>query len=202
MAEQLPPNHTLLKSLHDIPELQRVPVRVGIVLRPLDTNDATRILEILDADPNIRDRVSVASKMHTEKDVSEQVAAYRNDEHTFRYAITENDKVIGLVSFWRDIDNPFDAPDNPNDYGFGYFLSPNKRGNGIISEAVQQVMDTAVECLNVENFIAYCEKDNADSISVLTKLGFHLTDIELTEQNYGWIEYKYIKEVSPANPSS
>jgi RimJ/RimL family protein N-acetyltransferase len=171
-----------------------VQVREGIVLRPLEKTDAAPILDILDKDPGIRDRVSVASKMHTTEDVAEQVDAYRGDAHLIRYAIVEDESVIGLVSLWRDIDNPFDAPDNPDDYGFGYFLSPSKRGSGIVTDSVQRLMDTASEHLEIRQFIAYCEKDNKDSIALLGKLGFNLTNVELTEQNTGWVEVKYEKE--------
>jgi len=87
MKEHLQSHDLLPKSLHDIPELQKVQVREGVELRPLTTGDATQILSILETDPNIRNRVSVASKMHTQQDVAEQVQAYPNDEHTIRYGI-------------------------------------------------------------------------------------------------------------------
>jgi len=70
-----------------------------------------------------------------------------------------------------------------------------------VTEAVRSLMETAMQNLHVENFIAYCEKDNVSSIAVLTKLGLHLTDIELTEQNSGWVESKYIKEITPSATS-
>lgn len=213
-------------NIHQITELRVVPVHDDILLRPLEESDADSILGILDSDPSIRDRVSVASKIHTPTDVADQVEAYRKDDHLIRYAIIEDklalhkappapnqitsadllweqanlsessQNVIGLISFWRDIDNPFDAPDSPNDYGFGYFLSPEKRGTGIITEYIQRLMYIATRHLHVESFIAYCEKDNQESIAVLIKLGFHLIDIQMTEQNNGWVEYKYVKEVS------
>ena len=196
MTEELGPQDMLPTNLHDIPALQTVAVREGVELSPLTPEDSDAILAILEADPSIRERVSVASKMHTHEDVADQVNAYQNDDHTIRYVIREGDDVIGLVSFWRDVDSPFDAPDRPNDYGFGFFLSPDKRGTGIVAQAVQRIMDIAVENLHVENFIAYCEEDNTDSIAVLTRLGLHATDVSLAEQNSGWIEQKYIKEVS------
>ncbi len=180
-------------NLHEVLALQNLEVRDGITLRPLDASDATRLLEILDADTSIRDRVSVASKMHSPEDVEAQVETYKADEHLIRYAILEDGSPIGLVSLWRDIDNPFAAPDNPDDYGFGYFLDPAKRGKGIVTDAVKRVMDVAASNLNVNQFIAYCEDDNADSIVVLNKLGFQPTDTVLTEQNSGWSERKYMR---------
>lgn len=181
-------------NLHDIPELKEIYVRDDVILRPMETEDATGLLEILDADPSIRNRVSVASRMHSPEDVAAQVETYRSDAHTIRYALLEGGKPVGLVSFWRDIDNPFAAPDSPNDYGFGFFLDPAKRGKGLIPDAVQQVMTAAQDVLHVENFIAYCEDNNPESITVLTKLGFQPTDLTYEEQNNSWVERKYVKE--------
>lgn len=181
-------------NLHEVPELKEIYVRDEVILRPMETDDAIGLLRILDTDPTIRDRVSVASRMYSLEDVSREVEVYKGDANTIRYTLLEGGKPIGLVSFWRDIDNSFDAPDNPNDYGFGYFLDPADRGSGLIPEAVQQVMNIAQTVLHIEGFIAYCEDNNPNSISVLTKLGFQPTNLTYKEQENGWIERKYIKD--------
>ena len=192
MSEHIKDGQFQFVNLHEVQALQNIQVREGVNLRPLDVADAKRILEILESDASIRGRVSVASKMHTPEDVKTQVEIYRKSSDFIRYAILENDNPIGLVSFWRDIDNSFDAPDNPDDYGFGYFLDPSKRGTGIVTDSVRSLMDVASENLHINQFIAYCEDDNANSIAVLTKLGFQSTDIVLDEQSYGWSERKYV----------
>jgi RimJ/RimL family protein N-acetyltransferase len=196
MSEMHKPKQTQPKNLHNIPALQTIKVRDNIILRPLDTSDATQILGILNADPSIRDRVSVASKMYTPEDVASQIETCLKNDHLIRYAIVEDNAAIGLVSFWRDIDDPFNLPDSPDDYGFGYFLDPSKRSRGIVTDAIESVMDTATKSLGIKQFIAYCDDDNPNSISVLTKLGFKPTDIKLTEQSSGWVERKYIRKVS------
>lgn len=193
-GEHYKPQQTQPINLHEVAALQDVQACEGVTLRPMDASDATRILEILAADPGIRDRVSVASKMHTPADVETQVETYRQDEHLIRYVILEGDNPIGLVSFWRDVDNPFDAPDSPDDYGFGYFLDPAKRGSGIVTDAVRTIMDVAARNIHVNQFIAYCEDDNSDSVAVLTKLGFQSTDTVLAEQSLGWTERKYVRK--------
>lgn len=99
-----------------------------------------------------------------------------------------------VILFGRDVDNPFDAPDSPNDYGFGFFLDPVKRGNGLILDAVQQVMTATQDVLHVENFIASYEDNNPENVTVLTRLGFQSTDLTYEEQNNGWVERKYVKE--------
>lgn len=182
-----------LVNLHEVEALQEVRVRDDLLVRPLEYEDAEQIIAILDGDPTIRDRVSVASKMHSTEDVRKQVDTYRDDPHLVRYAIVSNKRVAGLVSFWRDVDNPFDSPDNPDDYGFGYFLDPDSRGQGIVTSVVSKFMQVADENLFVDNFIAYCEDNNDDSVAVLANLGFVPTDVTLEEKNSGWLERKFVK---------
>ncbi len=194
MTEKETPESKEPVTLREVPELREIQVRDNIVLRQLKAEDGPRIVEILDADPTIRDRVSVAAKIHTPEDVALEVLNYQGDPHLIRYALTEGDEVIGLMSLWRDVDSPFDAPDNPDDYGFGYFIDPAARGKGIVTDALGNLLETADTALNPRQFIAYCEDDNTDSISVLRKIGFEPTDTILTEENSGWTERKYVKE--------
>ena len=183
-------------NLHEIPSLQRIEVRDDILLRPMSVDDAASILQILGADVTIRDRVAVASKIHSPEDVKKEVDAYKNDPHLIRYVIQQDESVIGLVSLWRDIDTFPGSPDSPDDYGFGYFLDPNKRGAGIVSESVNRLMEVAQNNLFVRQFIAYCEDDNDASLKVLGSLGFHPTPVKLVFPDTGWAENKFVREVS------
>lgn len=192
MLEKTTPNDIEPKNLHEIDALKHVQVRDGVELRLLEPEDATELLKILEEDPSIRDRVSVASKMHSPEDVKDQVELYKYDAHLIRYTVFVDDKPAGLVNFWRDVDGPFNAPDNPDDYGFGYFIAPEQRGKGIVSDSVRTLMQIATEHLPLNQFIAYCEDDNVESVAVLSKLGFTPTDITLVEPNSGWEERKFI----------
>lgn len=178
-------------NLNNIPALQLIPVRNDIVLRPLEDIDATEILQILKSDPSIRAKVTFASKIHTPEDVANQVRKYKKDSHLIRYAISDAGRVVGLLSFWRDVDMPFDTPDNPNDYGLGYFLDPSRRGEGLVTAAVNSLLKAAVENVPVRQFIAYCTDDNKSSVSVLAGIGFKPTNLTFVEQNNGWVERKY-----------
>ena len=178
-------------NLHDIEALQNIQVPDGICLRPLEDSDATRIIEIINGDPDIRERVSVAAIMCTEEEVKAQVKAYRQNEHRIRYAIIQGGDVIGLVSFSRDINSVFGTPDEPNDYYFGYFLDSKERGKGIVPAAVNGIMQTAMQHLTVRQFFAYCEDANTASQSVLYGLGFRATQTIVIEPNNDWTERKY-----------
>src|SRR5579872_1798275 len=161
-------------NLHTIPAFQEINVREGVKLRPLDTSDASRILEILALDKTIRESVSVASRIFTIKDVMTEVEKYRQNKGLLRYTILENDNPVGLVSFWQDYG--FWGKPHLNDYGFGYFLDKNRRGKGLVSSAVKSLIDISLQNLQVRQFIAFCEDSNLESVAVLTKLGFEPTN--------------------------
>ena len=181
-------------NLHSIPAFREIDVYEGVKLRPLASSDATRILEILAADSSIRRNVSVASQFHMAKDISKEIEKYRKDKGLIRYTILEGDNPIGLVSFWRD--DGFWGKPNINDYGFGYFLDPSKRGKGIVTNALQRLIDIAKQNVYVRQFVAFCSDNNNESIAILIKLGFKPTNKTFSEPNNGWIERKYVKLVA------
>lgn len=181
-------------SLHSIIALQKVKVCKGLKIIPLDQSHAKRILEILDRNNSIRDRVSVASRLHKLEDVKREIKKYRKDTGLIRYTIVKGKTPIGLVSLWRD--DGFWGEAHLNDYGFGFFLDPNERGNGYITRAVQRLIKVVSQNLYVNQFVAFCEDSNHKSIAVLTRLEFKPTKETFIEPAKGWVERKYIK---PAN---
>ncbi|MFZ1721113.1 MAG: GNAT family N-acetyltransferase [Microgenomates group bacterium] len=181
-------------SLHSVQALQKIPVRDTISLRPLKSSDAQQFLNILDADQSIRKKVTVASHFHTVEDVASQVDKYKADPGLIRYTVLRDNTPIGLISLWRD-DGFFGTPSQLNNYGFGYFLDPKERGKGIVTSALKSVMETVQKHLYVEQFVAFCEDYNAESISVLSKLGFERTEETFSEPEHGWVERKYIKHI-------
>lgn len=177
-------------SLHSIEQFQEIKIADNASLVHLNEVHGSRILEILSDDPSIRDRVTVASKINSLDDVRKQINAYKKDEGLIRYVLLVDDNPAGLISFWRD--DGFWGEKNLEDYGFGFFLDPQARGKGLIFRAVKKLIAVAIKHLQVKQFVAFCEDDNAPSIKVLKKLGFEPTDQTMTEPNKGWIERKYI----------
>lgn len=66
-------------NLHTISALQEINISDGLKLRPLNQSDDVRILEILAADTSIRNRVTVASRLYTAKDITVEIERYRKD---------------------------------------------------------------------------------------------------------------------------
>jgi ribosomal-protein-alanine N-acetyltransferase len=54
----------------------------------------------------------------------------------------------------------------------GYWIFPEFWGNGIVSEAMQTIIDFGFNKMNLHRIAAESEDDNAGSIAVLKKLGF------------------------------
>lgn len=182
-------------NLRKIPALEKIDVRAGVVLRPLVITDAALLLGILDTDPVIRERVGVAARLHTVKDVKTLLEEEQNDSAIIRYIVSENEMVVGMVNFWRAGDY-FGDRANPNDYGFGYFLAPWARGRGLVTDSLIALMATASENLPVKTFIAFCEADNEASGGVLRKAGFEKTDVAWKDDVHGWLEQKYLRDIS------
>jgi RimJ/RimL family protein N-acetyltransferase len=201
MSEQTANLANQVPNLHEQPSLQEVQIREGVVLRPMAETDAAELLDVLNADPSIRDRVTVASRMHAEDDVKREVEAYKADEGLIRYVVVDEERVVGLVSFWRD-DGFFGQEANPNSYGFGYFLHPKARGRGLITDSVGVLMRVAQESFPVDYFMAFCEDDNPKSIRVLRKLGFEPTERAYVEPTRGWKERLYEKGVNSSDHES
>lgn len=177
-------------NLHDIDALRIIKVDKDIVLRPLQSQDAERILEILEADPTIRKRVSVVRNIHSESDVYKEIMAYNGHDEVIRYAILKDNQCIGLISLWRL--GKFRDINEPDTYGFGYFLDPTERGKGLIPTVLRTLMDVARASLRPKKFIAFCEDDNPASIRVLEKSGFIATDEVIYFPDEGWHERKYV----------
>lgn len=181
-------------SLHTIPALQEINVRDKVKLRPLIQSDAEQLLQILAKDHNIREKVTVASRLHSAEDVAEEIKRYRSDTGLIRYTLLLDENPVGLVSLWRD--DGFWGKKNLDDYGFGFFLDPKERGKGLVTSAVKKLLEIVPQNIHVNQFVAFCEDENKQSLVVLKKLGFESTDQTLREPNNGWIERKYIKRVS------
>lgn len=177
-------------NIRAVLELQRVAVRDGVVLRPLATEDAAALLAIFEEDPTIRERVGIASRIHSTDDVKKILAEETKDADILRYVISEKDLVVGMVNFWRAGDYFGDKAD-PDDYGFGYFLAPSARGRGLVTDSLRVLMDIAAEVLQARTFIAFCEADNAASGALLKKAGLEVTGEKWVESENGWLEQKY-----------
>ncbi len=178
-------------NLHTITALQHIDVGDGISLVPLRQKHSQAILDILNKDSQIREFVYVASRIHTARDVSDEIRRIKKDSGLIRYVILKNNNVVGLVSLWRD--DGFWNEHNLDDYGFGYFLTPEERGKGIVQKSVNRIIRITSESVPINRFVAICEDENVSSVAVLRKLGFRATDDVKSNPHNGRPGRKYEK---------
>ena len=88
--------------------------------------------------------------------------------------LTETDTFVGTICL-------FDFSTEKKSCEIGYELMTSFQGQGIMTEAVQMVIDYAFETLNVKEVLAFSQRDNEPSISLLSKFNFvksNVTDSE------------------------
>ncbi len=197
MASSHELNHPPI-DLHEVSELQEIKVRDGLLLSPLQGDDQEAILDILDRNPEIRERVGFAAKVDSPESYYEQLDAIANDPGLIRYAIREDGSVVGLLSFWQD-EGFFGQEPEPNGYGFGFFLDEKARGRGIVRSSLRAVIDRAKDSLAIGSLLAFCEDDNAKSIAALKAIGLEPTDEVYGEPSQGWQERKYRMEIDESS---
>jgi ribosomal-protein-serine acetyltransferase len=69
------------------------------------------------------------------------------------------------------------APEDPSMVEFGYWISREKEGQGIIIRSVSALMDYAIEHMDTERFLIGCAVENSRSRAIPERLGYQLMRI-------------------------
>ncbi|MCW3085080.1 MAG: family N-acetyltransferase [Bacteroidetes bacterium] len=139
-----------------------------LVLRQLRQEDATdlfairsdeRTLQFLDKDPDASVDATLAfiNRVHD--------SFLDNDAMPWVIALKSNDKVIGMINFWNIQKAHYRSE-------IGYILHPDHWNMGIMSEALEIVLDFGFSTLKFHSVEANVNPKNAGSIKVLEKQGF------------------------------
>ena len=157
------------------PDFGSIPVRGNIHLRLLVPADAAAIFAILKKDPEIQEHfVTWTSGLHSEHEVREAIVKFQETRYFF--GIIESETLIGYIGTWRVADKPDSTPDGQL-YDMGYFIDPDKRGSGIVTDAARALIDAVSQKLPVDVMALYIWDENEASKAVARKLGAHPTDI-------------------------
>jgi ribosomal-protein-alanine N-acetyltransferase len=153
-------------------------------LRRVDKNDASTILE-LRSDVETMKYIPRPLLKSTE-DAMDHIAminAKIESSEGINWAITlKNDpKLIGIIGFYRIKPEHFRAE-------IGYMLLPAFNGNGIISEAINEVMNYGFNEMHLHSVEAIIDPNNVGSAKVLQNNGFmkeaHLKENEFYEGRF------------------
>jgi RimJ/RimL family protein N-acetyltransferase len=133
-----------------------------LVLRAPIRGDVPDLVKLAD-NPNVSSKMSSLPSPFTRADAIGfvEIIAQRPDERP--YAITLNEKFIGVVGF-SFAENR--APE------FGYWLGEPYWGQGFMTEAARGLIEAAHKTHHFELIKARALADNAGSLNVLERLGF------------------------------
>lgn len=155
-----------------------------LTLRRVDKNDASPILE-LRSDVETMKYIPRPLLKSTE-DALEHIAmidAKIENSEGINWAITlKNDsKLIGIIGFYRIKPEHFRAE-------IGYMLLPDFSGKGIISEAINEVVNYGFNEMHLHSVEGIIDPNNLASAKVLQKNGFvkeaHLKENEFYEGRF------------------
>ena len=106
-----------------------------------------------------------------------------------------------------DLDNAFlgtidlfDFDPQHQRLGIGIIISPQKRSNGVASEALQLVIDYCFDTLLLKNIYCNILESNAPSKALFTKHGFQLIGLKKCwiKTNNGWENEELYQLVNPS----
>jgi ribosomal-protein-alanine N-acetyltransferase len=153
-------------------------------LRRADKNDASPILELRS---NVETMKYIPRPLlKSTEDALEHIAmidAKIENSEGINWAITlKNDsKLIGIIGFYRIKPEHFRAE-------IGYMLLPTFSGNGIISEAINEVVNYGFNEMHLHSVEGIIDPNNLGSAKVLQKNGFikeaHLKENEFYEGRF------------------
>lgn len=103
----------------------------------------------------------------TEDRLSEAFACDLVDENCFYIRLQENDEVVGSIYFEED-----SLRYNTNALTVSYYMDEDYAGQGIMSEALREVLFTMFQQRDISLISARVFKENIASIKLLKKLGF------------------------------
>ncbi len=157
-----------------------------LVLQKLSDKDSEALFK-LRSDDRVNKYIDRYKKKNI-KEVKELISKINNgiDECEWIYwAISLKDKseLIGTICLWNFSENCKSAE-------IGYELMPEYQGQGIMSEAVNCIMDFAFKTINLKILEAYTHKDNINSIKLLEKIGFKLNPYKVDEENKANVIYE------------
>ncbi len=130
-------------------------------LRGILPHEAANIIEILmyDGVPATNEAEARHILQKTEADRA------KGESVLWGIFLKETGEIVGICSYHRGY------PDNVGE--IGYALKAAFRGQGIMTEAVQLVVDFGLNVMKLHNIVAYTTPDNLPSTKVLQRVGFH-----------------------------
>lgn len=151
-----------------------------LVLRKMNIKpDVQAIFELLSNEENQRYlKRPLAQSLEEAKQHILRMNKGAEDDKWLVWAIEKEEKLIGTICLWN-----FATAQNSGEVG--YELHPNFQGKGLMSEAMQAVIDYGINQIGLEQVRAITESKNAASIRLLEKHGFIFQRVLEEEEKLG-----------------
>ena len=140
----------------------------NLFLRQIHSNDAKEVFALRSNAETMKfiprplaETIEDAEKFITE--CNESIA--KNDLLNWAIATKEDDKLIGMIGFFRMQPENFRGE-------IGYILNPNFHGKGIMKEATERALKYGFEILNFHSIEAVIDPNNSSSEKLLQRTGF------------------------------
>lgn len=130
-----------------------------------DAKDLATALSNKKIQDNLRDGLPYP---YTEKDGADYISAMlaANEDETFAFAITVDDKVVGSIGVFRQGNIHRQTAE------LGYYIAEEYWGRGVMTEAVTQICEYVFDKSDIIRIYAEPFAYNAASCRVLEKAGF------------------------------
>lgn len=139
----------------------------GLVLRPLEADDADAYFAAVDAS---REHLARGGYEWARSASRQQLTAYLSDpqDSNTRFGVWRRDVFIGRIDF---------MPVAPPRYSIGYWLAEHAVGQGSATAACRAALDHARSVLGATDVFAGVNHGNTRSVALLRRLGFeHVVD--------------------------
>lgn len=141
-----------------------------LTLRPLQISDDQQILA-LRSDKNVNKYLGRESSVSIDDSRKFIKTILENQSLYWAVTLTDVNKLMGTICL-------FNLSDDHRKAEIGYELLPENQGNGLMHEALLEVIAFAFKRLNLTLIEAYTHRDNQSSIKLLEKLNFKQRDAE------------------------
>lgn len=143
--------------------IEKIPVLSNdrVVLKEIQLHDVAAIIEI-----SVYDGVfakSQAEAIHILEQINLDVA--KRESLHWGIFLKNTSELVGTCGYYRGYAN--------NSGEIGYILRPSYYGLGIMTEAVNLIVNFGFDILNLHSVIAYTDPANSASIAVLKRVGFN-----------------------------
>ena len=139
-----------------------------LLLRKLELTDADDLL-FLRSDPAIMKHLD-REPLHSVGEAALFIKRIldsldRNEGITWGISLKDDSRLIGTIGFWRLVKEHFRAE-------IGYLLHPDYWGQGLVSEAINTIMDYGFTVMKLHSVEANVNPANKASVRALEKTGF------------------------------